>query len=73
MDVWAWLWIGWIVAFVVIEGLALKDRDRGDTLSEHVWEWFSVKKPGPWAKARRTLLAAFMLWLSVHFLTGGWI
>lgn len=36
------LWIGWGLAFVVIEGIALFNSSRGDTLSEHAWAWLGV-------------------------------
>lgn len=42
MDIWSWLWVGWLGAFAVIEGVALARDDRGDTLSEHVWKWFAI-------------------------------
>lgn len=65
------LWIGWLVAFLVIETVAIIRKERGDTLSEHVWAWFSLRK------SKKSLLtyafAAFWLWLTIHFLTGGLI
>jgi hypothetical protein len=68
-------WVAWLGAFVVIEAVAIFRRRGGDTLSEHVWKWFAVGTPtGPvtWTiRARRISLAAFMLWLTAHFLTGG--
>ncbi|AWN07373.1 hypothetical protein SEA_MANEEKUL_3 [Streptomyces phage Maneekul] len=74
MSVWTWLWIFWIGAFVVIEGVALARKEPGDTLSEHVWKWFHTQQGQKWSKTtrlRRFILLAFMAWLSVHFLTGG--
>ncbi|MFF3055009.1 hypothetical protein [Streptomyces sp. NPDC057909] len=44
MTVWSWLWVGWLAAFVVIEGKALFNKTEGDTLSEHVWRWFSTAR-----------------------------
>lgn len=35
-------WIVWGVAFAIIEGIALFNSRRGDTLSEHVWAWIGV-------------------------------
>ena len=34
---WFWFWMVWIGTFVVAEGVALVDSDRGDTLSESIW------------------------------------
>ena len=40
MTVWTWLWIAWGLAFAVIEGAAIANDKKGDTLSEHVRLWF---------------------------------
>jgi hypothetical protein len=80
MDLFTASWLLWIAAFAVIEGIALRNRRPGDTLSEHVWEWFAIGRPGKprppltgSVQIRRFALLAFMAWLSVHFLTGGFI
>jgi hypothetical protein len=67
------LWIMWILAFLVIEGAAIFNKDPGDTLSEHVWKWFSVTDKGIGWRIKRVILLAFMGWLTVHFMTGGWM
>lgn len=68
------LWLAWLAAFIVIEGIALATRKPGDTLSEHVWRWFAIG-PGvevtAWVRVRRVVLLAFCVWLGVHFMTGG--
>ena len=58
-------WALWLLAFIVIEGLALLRPAKDDTLSEHVWSWLSG---GP---ARYILLGGFLIWLIVHFLGKG--
>ena len=69
------LWVGIIVYFVIVEGVALVRKKRGDTLSEHVWDWFCLKgeKDGKsaWCIVRRVLFFGFCIWLTVHFLSGG--
>jgi hypothetical protein len=53
--------------------------DPRDTFSEHVWFWFGVNtadigidsNANAWARIRRVVLGAFLLWLSIHFLAGG--
>lgn len=68
------LWIGWLLYFVIVEAVALRNSRRGDTLSEHVWMWFGVRKEQTgWSRFRRVVLIGFMVWLSLHFITGGWI
>ena len=70
MTAYTWAWIFWLAFFAVVEGVALLDKDRGDTLSEHVWSWFKIKdKPRQWTW-RRIVLAAFLAWLLVHMVAG---
>ena len=77
MSVWSWLWISWLAAFVVLEGITLARKAPGDTLSEHVWKWFAVGRPGNrpavtgLVQLRRFALLAGVAWLAAHFLTGG--
>ena len=69
------LWILWGVWFLAVEVPAIVRKERGDTLSEHVWSWFclrsSKKGMSGWCYLRRFLFYAFWVWLSVHFLSGG--
>lgn len=70
MSAYTWAWIFWLVFFAVIEGTAIIDKDRGDTLSEHIWVWFKIKdKPRTWTW-RRAALAVFLVWLLVHMVAG---
>lgn len=75
MSLWTFAWIGWGVYFAIVEGMALFNSKRGDTLSEHVWAFLGfsdgVRSPSGWTRLRRFVVLAFMAWLSVHFLTGG--
>ena len=58
-------WGVWIAAFIVIETLALLNRDPGpDTASELIWEIVAI--PVLWWVA-----AGFLFWLSIHFLFRG--
>jgi hypothetical protein len=70
MTVYTWAWIFWFAFFAVVEGFALVDKRRGDTLSEHVWRWFKIKdKPRQWTW-RRAVLGVFLMWLLVHMVAG---
>jgi hypothetical protein len=85
-------WVLWGVAFAVIEGIALFNSKRGDTLSEHVWAFIGVRDrqwrlrrdywvPEPkqpttpvWTlRLARIALISGMVWLVLHFVTGGWV
>lgn len=73
MDGFTIAWIFWLAMFLVIEGAAIFRKERGDTLSEHVWRWFSVSGKPRGYKMRRFVLLVFLVWLTVHLLTGGWV
>lgn len=66
-------WILWLIAFAIIEGVALVRRAPGDTLTEHVRAWGGVTGKGPWCKIRRVLLLAFLAWLMGHMLFPGFV
>ncbi|MFG3715781.1 hypothetical protein [Micromonospora sp. NPDC047730] len=67
-------WLLWFLYFALVELRALFNSRTGDTLSEHVWQWFAVGGGRPvdgWARLRRTVLLGFMAWLTLHFVGGG--
>jgi hypothetical protein len=64
----SWLWIGWISAFFVIEGIALKLGDKSDalrTLSANLRAWFhtdTVVGRSVWA----VMAGLFFGWFLLH-------
>lgn len=68
-----WAWLVALGLLLALEVVALVNRQPGDTLSEHVWRWFSVGDRAPFWRLRRVVLLAFMAWLTVHFMTGGFV
>jgi hypothetical protein len=68
-------WVAVLLWFVVWEGLALWRKRRGDTLSEHVWQWFCLSGPkagkSRWCIVRRVFFIGFWAWLTLHFVFGG--
>ena len=72
-------WLAWLAWFVVEEGLSIRSGAIGNTLSGHVWKWFSIRtekypdgaQVQKWVRVRRFILLAFLAWLTAHFLTGG--
>lgn len=52
-------WVAWVAAFVVLEGLALLDKSRGDTFSER-WLW----------RLPREVTLTFVAWLGLHAARG---
>lgn len=71
MTEFTWLWLIWLGMFAAVEGAAIFNRTPGDTLSEHVWKWFSIREKGKGWRSRRFALLTFLAWLVAHFLTGG--
>ena len=66
------LWALWLLFFAVIEGAAIANKEKGDTLSEHVWKWIGKRgypKPSGY-KWRRGALGVFFAWLIAHFFWG---
>jgi len=57
--------------FGAIEGSALINKSKNDTLSEHVWRFFSIKEKSWGWRFRRFCLLSFLVWLTTHFVTGG--
>lgn len=80
MNSFTWLWVVWGLAFAVIEGVALFNSRKGDTLSEHVWAFLGVRR-GPvgarvtpkWTlRLARFGVVSGLVWLVVH-LTTNWM
>ena len=72
MSVWTVLWVGWLLQFLVIEGLAIGlAKDKGATLSDHIWAFIGRGKAlDRHVRFRRIIFLAFSAWLVVHLWTG---
>lgn len=68
MSIYTILWLLWGAAFVLVEGSAIFSHKAGNTLSETIWRWFSVKG-GSWTWKRFVLLG-FLAWLLIHLVFG---
>ena len=65
----SWVWLAMVAAFLVVEGVALVQKDRPGhprTLSANVW-WL-VRGAGPVHVALRSLLAVGLAALTAHLL-----
>jgi hypothetical protein len=65
-----WYWVGWLlIGFLPIELYAAWSKEKGDTLSENIWDWFAIvargKKHG---RLRRFILLGFISVLASHFI-----
>lgn len=70
-------WILWIALFVLIEGIALFNKRKEDTLSENLRIVFATEQKPRWpyrfVKLRRLVLVAGLAWFTIHILTPGWL
>lgn len=69
-------WLVWVVAAVVVELVAVRRKQSGDTLSENEWAVTGVKGdrllPAWLAWPLRVIVAGFLVWLIPHFTLGIW-
>lgn len=69
-DVFTVLWLLWIAAFGVIEGVAVFNDRRDDTLSEHLRDWFRTdRKRG--RTAWLVTSGVFFAWFVTHIAVAG--
>ena len=70
MTVWTWLWLAWAGMFALVEGAAIVNDVKDDTLSEHFRRWFRTD-----VKLGRTvwLVASgcFAAWFVTHIAVAG--
>ena len=70
MSGWTVAWLVWGAGFFAIEIAALVRKTEGDTLSEHLRDWFATRdKPRAW-RLRRYALAVFFVWFIPHLFLG---
>lgn len=74
MSIWTLTWAAWIGAFLILEGIALRDKRRQDTFSEFMWRLFRVRDRRPTAATwiARVALVLFGIWLTGHIAFGWW-
>lgn len=63
--IFAFLWIGWVAYFAIVEGLAFALRRTDLTLSDFTWRF-----EGAGWTAGRYLVAAILLWAALHLTFG---
>ena len=69
-----WAWIAWVAlsltAFAILEGIALTNRVKGDTLSENLQRLLGVVPAKPWRRFSVVLFSAavfgFAAWFVDH-------
>lgn len=68
------VWVALAVVGGATELIALRRRQPGDTLSEHVWRVTRVADPRPTAPVwiLRAAVVLVLLWLAGHFAMGWW-
>jgi hypothetical protein len=71
---WSWtvFWIVWLAMVAVGDVIAAVNKQRGDTLTEHVRKWCSLQGKGKLWRIRRLALALLLVYLVGHFFGGLW-
>lgn len=69
---WEWSWYTWawiilLSAMVILEVVALIDPRKNDTLSSHAIFVMQARK---WV---RITVILFLVWITIHWATGGWV
>lgn len=64
-DAYTWGWVALLLLGGGLEYAAIRNPERGDTLSEHIWKLFAVKG-GKAEWLRRGILLAGLGWATVH-------
>lgn len=69
---WEWSWYTWawiilLSSMVVLEVVALIDPRKNDTLSAHAIFVMRARK------LVRVAVILFLVWVTIHWATGGWI
>ena len=69
-NIFTWLWVAWGIAFAIIEGVAIRNDKKDDTLSEHFRKWWRTD-----TKLGRTIWLGisgiFFAWFVVHIAVAG--
>lgn len=68
--IWTILWLAWFAYFLGVEIPGARRKQPGATLSEHVWQWFSVKDHRRFWLGRRIILGCFLAALFAHLTFG---
>lgn len=72
-DIPADIWIAWLAALItsfgVIEGIALVNKAKGDTLSERTRQWLGIDPPKPQRHLYIPLFVASLVGLVAWFIT----
>lgn len=73
-DVWDIIWTTWILAFGFLEFIALRRRQKGDTLSEHWWQWSGHYAQRQWIRViGRVVTLCIGVWLTGHMAFELWV
>jgi amino acid permease len=62
----AWWWFAWAMIFVVLEGIAIFNRTKGDTLSELLKKILGIFPVRSWSVVGITIIIGFVVWFGWH-------
>lgn len=66
---WTIFWVTAIVTAVIADIIAATNKQKGDTLTEHIRAFIGWGRPlSGWARLRRLAFLAFWAWATMHLL-----
>jgi hypothetical protein len=66
------LWATWAITGCALEAWTLTKAEQGSTLSANVWDLCHIDRRQPFnEKLRRGVTVGFIVWLPIHWATGG--
>ena len=66
------VWGAWAISGCALEAWTFAKGDVGTTLSANVWDLCHIDRRQPFnEKLRRAITIGFIVWLPVHWATGG--
>lgn len=70
MGISPWLWLIPAGSFAVLEAIAIRNRARGDTLSEVLRRLAGINPVRPWRPLGIAVIVALCTWLPAHLING---
>lgn len=68
-NLWSVYWLLWLLVGFLVPELVALFTNPDNTLSDQVWRLIGLNGHDPWNFAR-FFVAAFMVWLTLHFVLG---
>lgn len=66
------MWAVWVAAGCALEAVTFARGESGSTLSGQIWDRTHIRRRMPFhEKTRRAVTIGFIVWLPIHWVSGG--